>query len=806
MVRPRIPSIEPLESRIAPAALVPVHSIPDIVAGVGKTGATLDLGAMFDMSTTAGFRTEVDLTTNVDMDPSTPGLQAGVIKIQLFDDKTPLTVQNFLQYVNDGDYLNTFFHRLVDGFVLQGGGYTTLTPKTHIDQGPVVNNECSADPELSNVEGTVAMAKLGSGPNTATSEFFFNLGDNSSNLDNQNGGFTVFGKVISGMDVVGAIADLNTANLATSAQNSALTSVPVQRGFTSTPAHPLPTENQYVQVTKTTVIAPHGTSDDYTYEVLSVLDHTTHAASDLLITSFSGTSPDTLNLQYKANAAGVADVTVRVTHGEDTLDETFSVTVKSNLISMDLTDQFSSLIRPGQASTAKFKVTNNGAVAVNGLADIKYYAVPYDSINGIVDSQKILIGEQANYPLTIGSGGSTDLSANVMLPNHLLTVQGNYKIYAVVSMDGLEELYSNDNSTTETGAHTASNIFGTFQIPTDANTFYKNIPLSYLDDNGDVVKVTLNKGGYGIINVDAETGARSLEVISNTSTSMASASLKVSVKTTAGDSSLHHTEFASIYINGQIGSVNLGAVDLRGDATFNGNVRSLTLGDISPEAGAGANTITIGALFGSTLGKIKPSIKLGTVSDTNLVSQAILGSLSFTQWSDLDAASHESISAPGIVKLYSTGGLEADVTTSGATTMKSFVLGGALKNSTVMIASNVNNVVLGAINSSDFLVGTPVIPTALSEFTAEAKIGSFVVKGGISGVAHAFVDSTVAAAHFGTITVTDVDMTTGTDAMGFVADTISKYKRDALSLSKLNTGIYDHTAETDYELLLLSPA
>jgi peptidyl-prolyl cis-trans isomerase A (cyclophilin A) len=128
----------------------------------------------------------------------------GNFHVQLFDSVTPLTVDNFLNYVNDGDYTDSFFHRLVDGFILQGGGFAYYGgPITDIPSDPPVQNEFN----VSNTYGTIAMAKLGDDPNSATNQFFFNLGDNSANLDNQNEGFTVFGEVAgNGMDVVELLA------------------------------------------------------------------------------------------------------------------------------------------------------------------------------------------------------------------------------------------------------------------------------------------------------------------------------------------------------------------------------------------------------------------------------------------------------------------------------------------------------------------------------------------------------------------------------------------------------------------------
>lgn len=119
--------------------------------------------------------------------------QLGDIDVVLLPSIAPLTVANFLRYVNRGSYNNTVFHRSVPGFVIQTGGYTLngndFTAK--VPQDAPVRNEFN----LSNTRGTLAMAKLGNNPNSATSEFFFNLADNSSNLNNQNGGFTVFARV-----------------------------------------------------------------------------------------------------------------------------------------------------------------------------------------------------------------------------------------------------------------------------------------------------------------------------------------------------------------------------------------------------------------------------------------------------------------------------------------------------------------------------------------------------------------------------------------------------------------------------------
>ena len=153
-----------------------------------------------------------DTDTSVDLELDT---NFGTVPIDLLPEVAPQTVANFLNYADRGDYDDAIFHRLVDGFVLQGGGFDT-TSETFVDSSqlssiptdPPVQNEFNR----SNLRATIAMAKLGGDPNSATNQFFFNLGDNSGNLDNQNGGFTVFAEVTDMTTVDAVVAASSTVN------------------------------------------------------------------------------------------------------------------------------------------------------------------------------------------------------------------------------------------------------------------------------------------------------------------------------------------------------------------------------------------------------------------------------------------------------------------------------------------------------------------------------------------------------------------------------------------------------------------
>ncbi len=134
----------------------------------------------------------------------------GDIEVNLFDNATPKTVENFLSYVNEGSYNNTVIHRSVPGFITQGGGYA-FNGSIALSKLPTKSSVIN-EPVYSNRRGTIAMAKLGEQANSATNQWFFNLDNNHANLDVQNSGFTVFGQVVQGMDIVDNIAAIALCN------------------------------------------------------------------------------------------------------------------------------------------------------------------------------------------------------------------------------------------------------------------------------------------------------------------------------------------------------------------------------------------------------------------------------------------------------------------------------------------------------------------------------------------------------------------------------------------------------------------
>ncbi|MEA5534474.1 peptidylprolyl isomerase, partial [Crocosphaera sp. XPORK-15E] len=330
--------------------------------------------------------TILNLLDNFD-DPSTTGevvifelydtsIAGGIINVLLFDQQeigAPLTVDNFLNYVNDGDYSNTIIHRSVPNFIIQGGGFTVNDLSLGVvPSDPAVQNEFSAD--RSNLRGTIAMAKLGNDPNSATNQWFFNLADNSENLDNQNGGFTVFGQVLSEDDlaVIDGIANITT--------------------YPATNIHPAFTDLPLSIDPNNLVID----SDDDFVRFQSI---TVSSLNELTFSVVSNSDPDLVNasinnnqliLDYFDNTIGTADITIRGTSllGE-TVEDTFTISVESSNQS------------PTNLSLSNSSINENQPIA---------------TVIGDLSTTDTDIGNTFTYSLVTGTG-STD--------NNLFTISNN---------------------------------------------------------------------------------------------------------------------------------------------------------------------------------------------------------------------------------------------------------------------------------------------------------------------------------------------------------------------------------------------
>jgi len=183
----------------------------------------------------------------------------GDFEVNLYDNATPQTVSNFINYVENGNYSDSIFHRSVPGFIVQSGGF--VTDMNAQISSIAANSPVSNEPIYSNVRGTIAMAKLPGDANSATNQWFFNLANNAAILDDQNGGFTVFGEITGdGMAILDALESLPTYDF-----GDALADLPLQNYTAEDFANNIPADNSHLIIVTT----------------ISVLDTTVDTAAGL---------------------------------------------------------------------------------------------------------------------------------------------------------------------------------------------------------------------------------------------------------------------------------------------------------------------------------------------------------------------------------------------------------------------------------------------------------------------------------------------------------------------------------------------
>jgi cyclophilin family peptidyl-prolyl cis-trans isomerase len=221
---------------------------------------------------------------------------AGEIDVELFDDEKPITVSNFLSYVESGAFEGTFFERWAPGFVIQSGGfvvsnhYTESASLHNLASGPTITNEYTVGQEYSNIFGTIAMAR-GSGVNSASASWFINLGDNAF-LDSVNGGFTVFGQVVRGTNVLNKF-------------QSEQSMLDAMMGFITDP-HPLVPTFEYLPVATTNNVA---TLADLVYTEVEILklDEIVSVAAGGQMICWNSVSNANNHIEYKTSLTSTLD-------------------------------------------------------------------------------------------------------------------------------------------------------------------------------------------------------------------------------------------------------------------------------------------------------------------------------------------------------------------------------------------------------------------------------------------------------------------------------------------------------------------
>ena len=350
-----------------------INPLQDLTVINNAADSKINLFNSFDDSLTTGKIAKFELYNN------SLG-NSGITNVVLFDqpgEGAPESVENFINYVEADDYVNSIIHRSIPGFVIQGGGFTVngleqalvATPNSgaaavsSIETNPPVVNEFSS--LRSNLRGTLAFAKVGNNPNSATSQWFFNLANNSANLDQQNGGFTVFGQVLSDedMEAVDDIAALPTSNRGSFFNQSAFTNLPLN----------LNQQNQTL---------------DSDADLVRYKNITVSQVDELNFTVVSNSNPNLVNptitdgeliLDYQPSQSGNAEIVVRATNllGQ-TIEDTFTVSVDSSspIIAIAATDPLAAEagLDPGEFTITRIGNTTNpltiqytiGGTATNG--------------------------------------------------------------------------------------------------------------------------------------------------------------------------------------------------------------------------------------------------------------------------------------------------------------------------------------------------------------------------------------------------------------------------------------------------------
>lgn len=333
----------------------------------------------------------------------------GDIDVQLLPESAPLTVRNFLNYAERGAFNNSFFHRLARGFVLQGGGYTFRNNQvSEIPSDPPVRNEF----RVSNTRGTLAMAKLGTDPNSATNQWFFNLADNAANLNNQNGGFTVFARVA------------NSAGLAVMDRMAA---VPVYDA--GSPFDTLPLQNyRSGNIAESNLILIRS---------ITVLNNLPAIASNGVITvgnfgGFAAAAPGSFIEIYGSNLA--AEGVRRGWATEDFRDGNAPTSLENVSVTVDGKPAFVNFVSPGQVNVQVPADVRMGSVPVvvtaNGQATPPFTLQIHPTAGGILAPPSFKVGDKQFVAAThldgtfITNGSIPNVSGAPAKPGEMITFYG----------------------------------------------------------------------------------------------------------------------------------------------------------------------------------------------------------------------------------------------------------------------------------------------------------------------------------------------------------------------------------------------
>jgi cyclophilin family peptidyl-prolyl cis-trans isomerase len=741
----------------------------------------------------------IDLSTHFN-DPAVPGTlvqfdtSLGSFEVALTDAATPLTVQNFLNYVNSGAYNKTVIHRnalltssggggspSAPADIVQGGGYIVQGDQlNHIPTAAPINNEVATETE-GNVAGTIAMAKT-SDPNSATSEWFFNVHDNSTALDDtsNSGGFTTFGHVLGdGMNIVDALAALPTVNL-----NSTFTTIPVV-GISEKRA------------TKTNTIVR---ANNLTYvKKISVLgDMTWTATSDNPFLVQPKVVGKNLSFSYAAGATGVADITVTATSadGASTISQTFAVTVPDTT-------------KPSQGPTA---VNDAPANVSAGTATILHpLANDTDSTAALSPSTLAIATQPAHGTAAVD------------------TSTGYITYTPTAGFTGPDSFTYTIKDTAGHASSPATVSFTVAAAPVQVTLGKGHArQLTYTEPDGTVAR--LNVGGGTALITFAGSAVQTTTQGGTITATGADATISSIVITNANhqNASLRLTasggtdglaSIGSLTDAGSMSAINAPGAALAGNLTVDG-VGRLNL------ASTDHSVLTIGNGVGQT------ALVLANAADTNVVADSVLTSVRSKQWTNTTGVD-ESISAPRIGTLTTTGdfadslnlsgqvnrirsggnvtgnltaatigrmnvggNLSATIQTTASFAKHSLQIGamnvrGAITGSTINANGNIGTISAASMSGSNIYAGVDAtttadhaLPLAASNFTADARIDAVRLGGGNP----AFSDSRIAANELRSLHFGLIEPTNGGASQGVAGQVIDRLTGQLTTGAKLSLG------------------
>jgi peptidyl-prolyl cis-trans isomerase A (cyclophilin A) len=693
------------------------------------------------------------------------GANVGTIDVELFQNVTPLTVANFLNYVNRGDFDNSLIHRAVPGFVVQGGGYNVNTPGTHISEDPPVQNEFN--PANPNTRGKIAMAKAGNDPNSATSEWFFNLSNNSANLDTQNGGFTSFGQALGDgvrvMDVLGAQS--------TYAFGGAFSSVPLYR-YSTYPTIPPTAENFFSvsslkQVDLLTVnLGGIGNENAVTF-------HSSHTDGQGVTT----VSTSTVGL------SGGGAATLKLTGvGLNYVTDGNTVTISGTDIKMDEANTSSLL------PSSILYVSGSGSTTIGGLNVTTTAALRTITYR---DNDSSIVNVNMTGPGLVTAKFAGD-NLQVQAVKGVLYVTGN-------------NIQLNEVDTTATTVNSSLNINASRGA--DSQTTIGGI---FADGSlGRINAPRINISG-GQVSLDGVVGILDLRTLSHS---------QISQRGTAGFSTIR------IGAAGDTSIISASPIRLFKTQNWVDNddqkdfIQAPFITTIQDTGNLGAGLKLTGAPSGLTLtnARIRGAVSgqwsvtgsIGAINTGSLAegfSAQVSGAIGRLQSRDVTGSlTAGSIGAMSVRSMNSANLTLTTPVAAGVFALRTLVSAGAVNNSTIKSSGNVGSIVAGSMTNSTIFAGVTgnSLPTNAADFSSQATINSLALTHPVNGAA--FVNSKVASYVLGRVALGPMQLYNNGNPFGVAAGFVR-----SLSASDSATGqsiaLQNVTTQTQVDSILSSRA